>query len=95
MEKSPVLAAELRAVPGSGGPGFTTNAAGVPSYIENDPLLLKAWDMYQAADIIRDFEELPEAEALEKALREELPPLLEGRRNGTDTAAAIQKKWGI
>jgi multiple sugar transport system substrate-binding protein len=91
MEKSSVLAAELRAVPGSGGPGFT--AAGVPSYIENDPLLSKAWDLYEAAEIVRDFEDLPEAEELEKALREELVPLLEGRRNGTETAEAVQKRW--
>jgi ABC-type glycerol-3-phosphate transport system substrate-binding protein len=93
-DQNSVLAAELQAIPGSGSLDFTANAAGIPSYIENDPLLLKAWDMYEAADIVRDFEELPEAEALEQALREELPPLLEGRRNGTDTAAAIQKKWG-
>lgn len=93
MEQSPVLAAELRAVPGSGGPGFAAGAAGVPPYIENDPLLLKAWDIYQAADIVRDFEELPAAAELEQALREELVPLLAGRRNGADTAAAIRKRW--
>jgi ABC-type glycerol-3-phosphate transport system substrate-binding protein len=95
MEQSSVLAAELRAIPGSGGPGFTANAAGIPPYVENDPLLLKAWDLYQAADIARDIEELPAAAELERALREELPPLLEGRRNGADTAAAVRQRWGI
>ncbi|MDR2159714.1 MAG: extracellular solute-binding protein [Treponema sp.] len=92
-EKSSVLAAELRAVPGSREPSFAVNAAGVSSYIEEDPLLLKAWDMYGAAEVVHDFEELPAAEELEKALREELVPLLEGRRNGAETAAAVQKRW--
>ena len=91
--QSSVLAAELQAIPGIGGLDFAANAAGVPSYIEKDPLLLKAWDMYEAADIVRDIEELPEAAELERTLREELVPLLEGRRNGADTAAAVQKEW--
>jgi ABC-type glycerol-3-phosphate transport system substrate-binding protein len=95
VEQRSVLAAALRAVPGSGSLDFSANAAGVPSYMENDPLLLKAWDMYQAADIVRDIEELPAAAELERALREELVPLLEGRRNGADTAAAVQKRWDM
>ena len=93
--QSSVLAAELQAIPGTGSLDFTATAAGVPSYIENDPLLLNAWDMYEAADIVRDIEELPMAAELEQALREELVPLLEGRRNGADTAAAVQKRWDL
>ncbi|MDR1899707.1 MAG: extracellular solute-binding protein [Treponema sp.] len=92
-EKSAALAAELQAVPGGRDMNAAVNAAGVPSYIENDSLLSKAWDMYEAADIVREFEGLPAAEELEKAVREELVPLLGGRRNGTETAAAIQKRW--
>jgi multiple sugar transport system substrate-binding protein len=84
-EKSPLLAAQTRAVPGSGEtPG---------SYIAEDPLYSKAWDIYEAAEVIRDFSAFPRAGDLETIVREELAALFEGPRTAAETAAAIQKRW--
>jgi multiple sugar transport system substrate-binding protein len=84
-EKSPLLAAQARAVPGSGNnPG---------NYIEDDPLYAKAWDIYEAADVIRDFSGFPRTDDLETIIREELAALFEGKTKAAETAAAIQRRW--
>ncbi|MDR0622863.1 MAG: extracellular solute-binding protein, partial [Treponema sp.] len=85
-EKSPLLAAQTRAVPGSGdSPG---------SYIKEDPLYSKAWDIYEAAEVIRDFSPgFPRTEDLETIIREELAALFAGQKNAAETSAAIQARW--
>jgi multiple sugar transport system substrate-binding protein len=85
-KKSPLLAAQARAVPGNGdGPG---------SYIEEDPLYAKAWDIYESADVIRDFSPgFLRAGDLETIIREELAALFAGKQNAAETSAAIQKRW--
>jgi multiple sugar transport system substrate-binding protein len=84
-EKSPLLAAQVRAVPGSGdSPG---------NYIEEDPLYSKAWDIYAAADVIREFSGFPQADELETIIREELALLFAGKKNAAETSAAIQERW--
>jgi ABC-type glycerol-3-phosphate transport system substrate-binding protein len=82
-EKSPLLAARVRAVPGSG----------PQDYITGDDFYAKAWDIYEASDLIREFSGFPEGDELEALIREELPPLFEGSRSAADTAAAIQNRW--
>jgi multiple sugar transport system substrate-binding protein len=85
-EKSPLLAAQARAVPGSGhSPG---------NYIEEDPLYSKAWDIYEAADVVRDFPPgFSRTDDLETILREELAALFAGKKNAAETSAAIQERW--
>ncbi|MDR1100565.1 MAG: extracellular solute-binding protein [Treponema sp.] len=84
-EKSPFLAAQVRAVPGSGSrPG---------AYIREDEFYSKAWDMYEASDVIQEFSGFPGGDELEDIIREELLPLFEGTKNAAETAAAIQKRW--
>jgi multiple sugar transport system substrate-binding protein len=84
-EKSPLLAAQTRAVPGSGDqPG---------NYIEEDPLYSKAWDMYEAADVIREFSGFPGGDDLETIIREELALFFAGKKNAAETSAAVQKRW--
>jgi multiple sugar transport system substrate-binding protein len=84
-EKSPFLAARVRAVPGSNG--------GPQDYITGDEFYAKAWGIYEASDLIREFSGFPRGDDLETIIREELPPLFDGKRNAADTAAAIQKRW--
>jgi multiple sugar transport system substrate-binding protein len=84
-EESPFLAARVRAVPGgSGGPRDD---------IAGDEFYSKAWDIYEASDLIREFSGFPRGDDLETIIREELPPLFEGKRSAADTAAAIQRRW--
>jgi multiple sugar transport system substrate-binding protein len=84
-EKSPLLAAQARAVPGSGeSPG---------NYIEEDPLYSKAWDIYEAAEVIRDFSAFPRTGDPETVIREELAVLFAGEKTAAETSAAIQKRW--
>ncbi|MDR1106633.1 MAG: extracellular solute-binding protein [Treponema sp.] len=58
-----------------------------------NPLAVKARDMYEAAEIIQGYARLERGAELEAAVRKEIIPLLEGRRNGADTAAAIASQW--
>jgi multiple sugar transport system substrate-binding protein len=85
LEKSPLLAAQVRAVPGSG------NSPG--AYILEDPLYSKAWDIYEAAELFQDFSALPGAAELETIVREELVLLFEGKQKAAETSAAIQSRW--
>jgi multiple sugar transport system substrate-binding protein len=85
LEKSPLLAAQVKAVPGSGSsPG---------AYILADPLYSKAWDIYEAAELFQDFSTLPGAADLEAIVREELALLFEGKQKAAETSTAIQKRW--
>jgi spermidine/putrescine-binding protein len=58
-----------------------------------NPLVVKAGDMYEAAEIIQGYARLERGAELEAMVRKEIVPLLEGRRNGADTAAAIAGQW--
>jgi ABC-type glycerol-3-phosphate transport system substrate-binding protein len=60
-----------------------------------DPLSVKARDMYEAAEIIQGYAGFIWGAELEDTVRKELVPLLEGNRNGADTAAAIASQWKI
>jgi multiple sugar transport system substrate-binding protein len=83
-EKSPVLAAQVRAAPGGGSPG---------DGIREDEVYSKAWDIYEAAELIHEFSGFPGGDELETIIREELALLFEGKKNAAETSAAIQKRW--
>jgi multiple sugar transport system substrate-binding protein len=85
-DRSALLAEALALVPGIGVYG---------PYISVDPLLDKAWDMYEAADTVEEFLELPGAGELEWALRGELEAMF--RRDSPQSpeaaAAAVRRFW--
>jgi multiple sugar transport system substrate-binding protein len=87
-EKSPFLAAQVRAVPGAdasgGGPG---------DYIRKDEFYSKAWDIYEAAEVIQEFSGFPGGDELETIIREELALLFSGKKTAAETSAAIQERW--
>ena len=77
-EKASFLSEE--AMPGNGVP---------PAY---DAFYSKVWDIVIAAEPAADFSDLPWTK-LEKAFKEELLILFEGKSSAAETASAIQKKW--
>jgi multiple sugar transport system substrate-binding protein len=86
-EKSPLLCAELKAVPGKVSdliPG---------DYVRDDPFYSKAWDIFEASATVQGFSGRPEAQEYESAFLEELRVYFETERSAQDTAAAIQKRW--
>ncbi|MDR0640896.1 MAG: extracellular solute-binding protein, partial [Treponema sp.] len=85
-ERSALLAESLALVPGTG-----THEP----YISLDPLLDKAWDMYEAADMVEEFLEIPEAGELEAALRRELEAMFrrDSPKSPEETAAAVRRSW--
>jgi multiple sugar transport system substrate-binding protein len=84
--RSALLAEALALVPGTGI---------YEPYISLDPLLDKAWDMYEAADTVDEFLELPGTEELEGAFRAELEALLrrDSPQSPQDAAAAVRRFW--
>jgi hypothetical protein len=60
-----------------------------------DPLLDKAWDMYEAADTVEEFLELPGTEELEGALRAELEAMFrqDSPQSPQEAAAAVRRFW--
>jgi multiple sugar transport system substrate-binding protein len=84
-ERSSSLAARARGVPGNGNGGS--------AYIEANPHYAKAYEIYEAGDMIREFSGIPRAAELEALVRDEIHALLEQGRSPGESAAAIQKKW--
>jgi multiple sugar transport system substrate-binding protein len=85
-ERSVLLAEALALVPGTGV---------YEPYISLDPLLDKAWDMYEAADMADEFLGIPRTGELEAALRRELEALFRGDspKSPEETASAIRQAW--
>jgi ABC-type glycerol-3-phosphate transport system substrate-binding protein len=85
-ERSSLLAEALALVPGTGV---------YEPYISLDPLLDKAWDMYEASDTAEEFLELPGAGELEAALRRELESMFrrDSPKSPEDAAAEIRRSW--
>jgi multiple sugar transport system substrate-binding protein len=93
-ERSPLLAESLALVPGTGS---------YEPYIALDPLLDKAWGMYEAAEHVPEFLELPDppagvpaaAEEPEGAFRRELERMFRGESppSPEDTAQAIHRSF--
>jgi ABC-type glycerol-3-phosphate transport system substrate-binding protein len=85
-ERSVFLAEALALVPGTGI---------YEPYIALDPLLDKAWDMYEAADMAEEFLEIPGTGELEAAVRRELEALFrwDSPNSPEEAAAAIRRAW--
>ncbi|MDR0399450.1 MAG: extracellular solute-binding protein [Treponema sp.] len=85
-ERSPFLAEFLGLTPGTGV---------YEPYISGDPLLDKAWDIYEAADTVEEFLELPGAGELEGVLRSELEALFRQNspKSPAEAAAAVRRFW--
>ncbi|MDR2258972.1 MAG: extracellular solute-binding protein [Treponema sp.] len=64
-------------------------------YISLDPLLDKAWDMYEAADMAEEFLGIPGTGELEAVLRRELEALFhrDSPKSPEEAAAAIRQAW--
>ncbi|MDR2478068.1 MAG: extracellular solute-binding protein [Treponema sp.] len=74
--QSPVLAAALEAVPGSLPGAFSGGGAFPAAYITGGALLSKAWEIFEAADIIESFSGSPREAELEQLLRDHLTAAL-------------------
>jgi multiple sugar transport system substrate-binding protein len=84
-ENSFLLAETLALVPGTGGSA---------AYVAVDPLLDKAWDMYEAADTVQELLGIPGADELERIVRRELEIMFRDSRDPEETAASIRQQWG-
>jgi multiple sugar transport system substrate-binding protein len=62
------------------------------SYVPEDPLYAKIWDIYEGAELVSEFPGLPRMAELEAAVREELALMFRGAAGPAETAAAIQKR---
>jgi ABC-type glycerol-3-phosphate transport system substrate-binding protein len=85
--KSPLLCAELNAVP-----GMISNI--IPGdYISDDLFYSKAWDIFESSIIAEGFSGKPGAQEYETIFLEELRIFFESSRTAQQTTAAIQQRW--
>lgn len=85
--KSALLCAELQAVPGS---MFNL----IPGdYVKDDPFYSKAWDIFEASQIVQGFSGKPDGQEYETIFFEELRIFLEGSRTAQQTVTVIQRRW--
>ncbi|MCL2007424.1 MAG: extracellular solute-binding protein [Treponema sp.] len=75
---------------------FSRAAGEVPSekITANDPIYSKVWEIAMAGDIANDFINMPWNE-LKDVFDEELDALFKGLAGPGETAAAIQRRWGL
>jgi ABC-type glycerol-3-phosphate transport system substrate-binding protein len=92
-EKSPVLAAQLGAVPGGHQDIFPGAGTFSDEYLKEDPLYSKVQDVFEASKIVPGFAGNPRGEEFDRIVREELRVFFEQGRSAADTAAVIQKRW--
>ena len=86
-EKSPLFCAELKAVPGK------VSDLIPDDYVRDDTFYSKAWDIFEASQIVQGFSGKPGAQEYESAFLEELRVYFETERTAQDTAAAIERRW--
>jgi len=95
-EQSPAIAKSAGAVPGAIAPVSTDPEESIDASknsFETSSLYAKAYDIYEAGDIPEEFPGLPEQNALESILREELRVMFEKGRSPEETAKAVQTRW--
>ncbi|MCL2765640.1 MAG: extracellular solute-binding protein [Treponema sp.] len=86
-DKSLLLCAELKAVP-----GMISNI--IPGdYVRDDPFYSKAWDIFESALIAENFSGKPGAGQYERIFMEEIEILFKTSRTAQDTVLAIQRRW--
>jgi multiple sugar transport system substrate-binding protein len=82
-ERKNTIAARSGALPGD--TGFGESAA--------NPYYTKAYDIYQAGEIIEEFAGIPGADILDSIVREEIRRMFRDEQSPADTAAAVQARW--
>jgi len=86
-EKSPLLCAELKAVPG------IVSRIIPGDYISDDLFYSKAWDIFEASVVVEGFSGKADAQKYETIFLEELRTFFESNRTVVQTTGAIQKRW--
>jgi len=86
-EKSPLLCAELKAVPGMVSSIIPGN------YVSDDLFYSKAWDIFEASVIAEGFSGKPNAQKYETIFLEELRTFFENNRTPLQTTGAIRQRW--
>jgi len=86
-EKSPLLCAELKAIPGMVSSIIPGN------YVSDDLFYSKAWDIFEASIVAEGFSGKPDARKYETIFLEELRLFFENNRSAQQTAAAIRQRW--
>jgi multiple sugar transport system substrate-binding protein len=84
-ERSSAIAENAHAVPGDG--------SNTISYIYNDPLYAKAYDMYTSGETAQEFIGFPRLGEIETIVREQIGALFDAGGNPEETAAEIQRRW--
>ncbi len=95
VEKSPLLSAKIKTVPGSFSGHFLPAAGFSGDLLKDDPLYAKAWEVFESSDIAVTLSGFPRAVDLEKIAAGELRTFFAQGANPRDTAEAIQKQWEI
>jgi len=86
-EKSPLLCAELKAVP-----GIVSNI--IPGdYVSDDTFYSKAWDIFESSVIAESFSGKPYAQEYETIFLEELKKFFETNSAALQTTATIRQRW--
>jgi len=91
-EQSPLLSAQLKAVPGVVSDLFLGDYL-KDDPLKNDPFYSKARSIFESSQIVQGFSKTTAAQEFENAVREELSIFFESGRTPAETAAAIQKRW--
>ena len=87
MEKSSLICAELKAVPG------VVSDIIPGDYVRDDPFYTKAWDIFEASRIVEGFSGKPGAEQYEAIFLDELRAFFVTNRTAQETVTAIQRRW--
>ena len=90
-EQSYVISEGFKAVPGA--VSGSSSSYSLKDYIIRDPDFFKAWDIFEASEIITGLSGIPNAEEYENVFREELESYFLQKKNTQDTVAAIQNRW--
>jgi multiple sugar transport system substrate-binding protein len=84
-ERSSLIAENAHAVPGDG--------SNTISYIYNDPLYAKAYDMYTVGETVQELIGFPRTSEIETIVLEQIGALLESGRSPEETTREIQRRW--
>jgi multiple sugar transport system substrate-binding protein len=83
-DKAGIIAAAAYAVPGNGRRN--------PELSKNDPHYAKAFDMYEAGEVVREYRS-PELSQLSAVIRREVELMFAGTKSPEQCAEAIQQRW--
>jgi multiple sugar transport system substrate-binding protein len=84
-EKAGIIAAAAYAVPGNGRRN--------PELSKNDLYYAKAFDMYEAGEMVKELYGSPKAAELNRIIRDEVKRMFDGIQGPEETAEALQRRW--